>query len=68
MTQYVGGPETDKAVEARQLRYVRMWGTGEARMFAIIESGNDADEGLSEAWDGGSPRGATSPSTRRDGA
>jgi RimJ/RimL family protein N-acetyltransferase len=44
MTKHVGGPETDEAVEARQLRYMRMWETGEARMFAIIESRKGADE------------------------
>jgi RimJ/RimL family protein N-acetyltransferase len=44
MTEHVGGPESDEAVEARQLRYMRMWQTGEARMFAIIESRNGADE------------------------
>jgi RimJ/RimL family protein N-acetyltransferase len=44
MTKHVGGPETDEAVEARQLRYMRMWETGEARMFAIVESGKGADD------------------------
>lgn len=43
MTEHVGGPETDEAVEARQLRYVRLWETGEAHMFAIVESRDGAD-------------------------
>jgi len=43
MTEHIGGPETDEAVEARQLRYLRFWDTGEAHMFAIVESDNGAD-------------------------
>ena len=38
MTAHIGGPESDDAVDARHARYMRMWGTGEANMFAIIDT------------------------------
>ncbi|NTV39720.1 MAG: GNAT family N-acetyltransferase [Demequinaceae bacterium] len=37
MTVHIGGPETAEQVEARHARYLRLWRTGEAHMFAIID-------------------------------
>jgi len=56
MTEHIGGPETHYAVETRHARYLRMWQTGEAHMFAIVDAATG--EGLGgcgwwhTSWDG----------------
>jgi RimJ/RimL family protein N-acetyltransferase len=35
MTEHLGGPETPEQLVERQARYLRLWQTGEARMFRI---------------------------------
>ena len=35
MTEFLGGPETPAQLVERQARYLRLWETGEARMFRI---------------------------------
>ncbi len=39
MTRYLGGPETPEEVVVRHLKYLRMWDTGEARMYRIDVDG-----------------------------
>lgn len=50
MTAHIGGPETDDAVVARHARYLRMWHTGEARMFAIVDGATDEGVGGCGWW------------------
>jgi RimJ/RimL family protein N-acetyltransferase len=39
MTEYLGGPETPEQVAERHARFLRLWETGEARMFTIRVDG-----------------------------
>ena len=42
MTTHLGGPESDDEVRERHARYLRLWHTGEARMFRIDVDGRPA--------------------------
>jgi len=42
MTMFLGGPESDEQVEKRHAKFLRLWQTGEARMFTVNVA--DADE------------------------
>ncbi|HEU4808614.1 MAG TPA: N-acetyltransferase, partial [Homoserinimonas sp.] len=35
MTVYLGGPESPEKLAERQARFLRLWDSGEARMFTI---------------------------------
>lgn len=50
MTAHVGGPETDEEVDARHARYLRLWQTGEAHMFAIVDEATGAGVGGCGWW------------------
>ncbi|WP_439591325.1 GNAT family N-acetyltransferase [Microbacterium sp.] len=39
MTAYLGGPETDEQVRERHARYLRLWDSGEARMYRVDVDG-----------------------------
>ena len=39
MTQFLGGPETPGQIVARQAKFLRLWESGEARMFTIHAEG-----------------------------
>lgn len=39
MTTHLNGPETDEQVQQRHERYLRLWESGEARIFVILEAG-----------------------------
>jgi len=38
MTTFLGGPESADALQRRHARFLRLWQTGEARMFAVESS------------------------------
>ena len=50
MTRFLGGPETDEKVVERHARYLRLWESGEARMFTIAADGVPEPVGIVGYW------------------
>ena len=65
MTEFLGGPESDEQLEKRHAKFLRLWETGEARMYTVTVPEADVPVGSVGYWltTHGRPR-----STRRAGA
>lgn len=50
MTRFLGGPESDEALENRHARFLRLWREGEARMFAVESAGEPEAVGSIGYW------------------
>lgn len=52
MTVYLGGPESPEKLAERQARFLRLWESGEARMFTIQVAGIPDAVGSVGYWTG----------------
>ena len=50
MTAYLGGPESAEQLEKRQAKFLRLWETGEARMFTVHVPEADVPVGSVGYW------------------